>query len=148
MKCVYCGFADTWVTDTRTIESATLVKRRRKCKRCNKKFTTIEKVMRIPMYVIKHDNTREPFNPEKIYDGIKRACEKRPVGIHTIEKIVEDICSDIEREHILEVPSKAIGEKILEKLKKLDKVAYIRFASVFKRFSKPADFVNEIKNIK
>ncbi|MCS7184733.1 MAG: transcriptional regulator NrdR [bacterium] len=147
MKCLYCNFPDTSVVETKTFSDATIVKRRRKCKKCNRKFTTLETVLRIPMYVIKHDNTREVFNREKIYDGIKRACEKRPVSMNAIEKIVEDICNEIEKEYILEVPSSVIGEKILEKLKKTDKVAYIRFASVFKRFSKPEDFINEIKNI-
>ncbi|MFH2070312.1 MAG: transcriptional regulator NrdR, partial [Elusimicrobiota bacterium] len=128
MRCPYCGFHDTKITNSRPFDSAMVVRRRRECPMCNKRFTTYEKMEQIPLVVVKSDGRREPFDVNKLRIGITRACKKRPVTGETIEKIVSDIEHELQ-EYILEVPSRVIGEKVLGRLLKVDSVAYIRFAS-------------------
>jgi transcriptional repressor NrdR len=144
MRCVYCGHKNTKVTNKRDIEGN--VRRRRECLKCKKRFSTYEKA-EIELTIIKKDGRREKFNREKVRSGILKACEKRPVPVEKIEKAVAEIEESL-RKRGKEIKSKIIGELIMEKLKKLDKVAYIRFASVYREFKDINDFRKELKEIK
>ncbi len=148
MKCPYCGFHDTKIINSRPLDSATVVRRRRECAECNKRFTTYERIEEMPLTVVKSDNRREPFDINKLREGIIRACKKCPVSTQTIEKIVSEIEHELQEEYVLEVPSRAIGEKVLEKLLKVNSVAYIRFASVYYQYADIDVFLNEIKRLK
>ncbi len=143
MKCLYCK-GETRVTDKR--ESPEGTRRRRECVKCRKRFTTYEKPERKEIIVVKKDNRREKFSYEKLRQGLIRACEKRPISIEKIDKITEDISEKL-RKKGKEVKSKMIGEMVMNKLKKLDKVAYIRFASVYKDFKDVTDFKKELKGV-
>lgn len=148
MKCRYCNSIASRVLDSRLIENGTAIRRRRECINCRKRFTTYERIEYSPILVIKKDNTREPFNSDKIKNGILRACEKRPISMNqiqnaceAIEKKIFDNCVDEE------ISSLKIGEITMEELKALDEVAYVRFASVYRRFSEADSFVEVIKNL-
>jgi len=143
MKCIFCG-SDTKVTDKR--ESPEGTRRRRECLKCKKRFTTYEKPERKQIIIIKKDKRREAFSIEKIKSGIIKACEKRPISIEKIDKIIENIEEKL-RKKGKEVRSEDIGKMVMNKLKKLDKVAYIRFASVYKDFKDISDFKNEVKGL-
>ena len=145
MNCPFCLSADTRVVDKRDIENST--KRRRECLGCKKRFTTFERVEDIDVRIVKKDGRRENFSREKLKAGFMRACEKRPVSQEQINKAVDEIEKTIRTEE-KEVPTKIIGELVMKKLKKLDKVAYIRFASVYRDFEDVKDFEKEIKGIK
>jgi len=147
MKCPFCNFNDTRVIDSRPFDNSTVIRRRRECPECMKRFSTYERIEEIPLTVIKSDNRREPFDRNKLREGIIRACEKRPVSIDTIEKIVSEIEYELQ-EYVLEVSSKIIGEKVLDKLSKIDSVAYIRFASVYKQYNNIDSFIKEIEKLK
>ncbi len=147
MECPYCGEPNTKVVDSRRGKIKSEVRRRRECMECSKRFTTFERVEDIPVMVIKKDNLREEFNRNKILAGIKKACEKRAISINQIEMIVEEIQRELRENNDKEVPSKLIGEKIMEKLHRLDDVAYVRFASVYRDFKDVDDFVQELKTI-
>ena len=143
MNCPFCGHTETKVTDTR--ESAESIRRRRECLKCERRFTTYESV-EIDIVVIKKDGRREPFNREKLKVGIVKACEKRPVSREQIEKIVREIEEKLMKKGG-EVKSEVVGELVMKALKKLDKVAYIRFASVYREFKDVKDFKRELKEI-
>jgi transcriptional repressor NrdR len=147
MKCPYCSFNETKVLDSRPTEDNTSIRRRRECLGCQKRFTTYEKVEDIPVYVIKKDGTREAFNKRKILSGILKSCEKRPVSISEIERLVDDIEKQVYNTMKQEVLSHFIGELVMERLKKLDDVAYVRFASVYKQFKDINTFLEELQKI-
>jgi len=147
MKCPYCGGADTEVVETRDSEDLETIRRRRACLSCEKRFTTYERVENVNLVVIKKDGRREQFNRDKLKNGIIRSCEKTTVKVDDIEKIVTDIERELRGADSIEVESKKIGQLVAARLKKLDKVAYIRFSSVFKRFVDAEDFEKELKRI-
>ena len=124
-----------------------MVRRRRECHACKKRFTTFERIESMPLMVIKKDKSREVFDRKKLQEGILRACEKRPISLDTVEKMVSDIEEEL-RDYIMEVPSKVIGEIVLRKLRKLDEVAYVRFASVYRQFNDIDTFLTELKKLK
>jgi transcriptional repressor NrdR len=147
MKCPFCNHSETKVLDSRPTEDNTSIRRRRECFNCQKRFTTYENVEDIPVYVIKKDGTREAFNKRKIMSGILKSCEKRPVSLGEIEKIVDEIEKQIYNTMEQEIISTSIGELVMEKLKKLDDVAYVRFASVYKQFKDINTFIDELQKI-
>ncbi len=147
MKCPYCGFGQDKVIDTREINDGLQIRRRRECLNCGKRFTTYEEIEMKPLIVIKKDGRREKFNREKIFTGIQKACEKRPISTEEIEKIIMEIEQELRQKFDREVPSKEIGKIIIRKLKKIDKVAYIRFASVYREFQDISEFKKEIEKI-
>jgi transcriptional repressor NrdR len=145
VRCGFCG-GETQVTDKRDHENET--RRRRECLKCKKRFTTYEKIETRDLRVIKKDGTREQFDPEKVKRGIVKACEKRPVSLEKIEQTVHDIENQLKSSNKKEVKSQIIGELIMKSLKKLDQVAYIRFASVYREFKDINDFKKQIKELK
>ena len=147
MKCPYCGNPDTRVIDSRPAEDGSSIRRRRSCDTCGKRFTTYEKVETIPLIVIKKDNNREQYDRGKIEKGILQACYKRPVPAEVIRKTVEQIETGIFNREEKEIPSKVIGEIVMHKLKDLDEVAYVRFASVYREFKDVNTFMEELKSI-
>ena len=147
MKCPYCGYYDTGVIESRHIENELVVRRRRICKKCNRRFTTYERIDLIPLMVIKKDGRREPFSREKITNGITKACEKRPISIETINILVNNIEETMKSEGVDEIKSNLIGELVISRLRDLDEVAYVRFASVYRQFKDLSSFVKEIRKI-
>ncbi|MBA7691506.1 Transcriptional repressor NrdR [subsurface metagenome] len=147
MKCPYCGHYDTGVIESRHIENELVIRRRRICKSCKKRFTTYERIDLIPLMVIKKDGRREPFSREKITNGIIKACEKRPISMETINNLVSNIEEVIKSEGVNEVKSNLIGELVISRLRNLDEVAYVRFASVYRQFKDLSSFVKEIRKI-
>ena len=147
MKCPFCSYYDTGVIESRHIENELVVRRRRICKKCNKRFTTYERIDLIPLMVIKKDGRREPFSREKITNGIIKACEKRPISIETINNLVNNIEETIKSEGVDEIKSNLIGELVISRLRDLDEVAYVRFASVYRQFKDLSSFVKEIRKI-
>jgi len=143
INCPYCGSEELRVVDKRDI-SDVLIKRRRECIKCNQRFTTFEKIGNIDFFVIKKDDSREKYDKEKLKRGIILACKKRPVTIKEIDELISKVEQDLRKEGNLEVKSETIGNKVLNYLKKLDVVAYIRFASIYKAFKTPKDFKREI----
>jgi len=148
MKCPFCSNPDTRVIDSRLTESKDCVRRRRLCEKCGKRFTTYERVESQPIAVIKKDNTREPFDRNKIMSGLIRACIKRNITIEQLNKIVDDIENEISSLPSNEIHSSEIGNLVLKRLKNLDKVAYIRFASVYKQFNNVKQFTRELTELK
>ncbi|MGG7057498.1 transcriptional regulator NrdR [Clostridium nigeriense] len=147
MRCPFCSFEESKVVDSRSTDDNTTIRRRRECLKCNKRYTTYEKVEDIPILVVKRDSTRENFNKEKIINGLIRACQKRPVSRMQIEELAEDIEKTISNKMITEVNSKIIGEMVMERLKELDEISYVRFASVYREFKDINTFLEEIKNL-
>ena len=147
MHCPYCGGKSTEVVETRDSDEADTIRRRRACLTCDKRFTTYERVENIHLIVIKKDKKREQFNRDKLRSGILQACEKTTVPIDEVEKIVSEVERELRSGDSVEVESKKIGQLVAGRLKKLDKVAYIRFASVFKRFVDVEDFEKEVKKL-
>ena len=147
MKCPYCGEFNTRVIDSRPAEENNSIRRRRQCDACGRRFTTYEKVETIPLMVIKKDNNREPYDRSKIESGMIRACHKRPVSTSAINAAVESIEAQIFASMRSEVPSTEIGELVMEKLKALDEVAYVRFASVYREFRDVNTFLEELEKL-
>ncbi|MDY5729950.1 MAG: transcriptional regulator NrdR [Eubacteriales bacterium] len=148
MKCQYCNHAESKVLDSRSIENGTSIRRRRECLKCKKRFTTYERVEHLPVLVIKKDNTREPFNAEKIRNGILRACEKRPISMVQIQSIVNRIENDVYANvEGGEISSTFIGSLVMNELKQLDEVAYVRFASVYRQFTDIGSFMAELTTL-
>ena len=147
MKCPYCNHPDTRVIDSRPAEDGSAIRRRRSCDECGKRFTTYEKVETIPLLIIKKDNNREQYNRSKIERGIIRACYKRPVSAEAIQKTVERIEIKIFSLEAKEVSSTDVGEIVMDELKELDEVAYVRFASVYREFKDVNTFMDEIKKM-
>lgn len=147
MKCPYCGNQDTRVIDSRPAEDGSSIRRRRSCDACGKRFTTYEKVETIPLIIIKKDNNREQYDRSKIEGGILRACYKRPVSVSEIQKTIDAIETEIFSREEKEIQSSEIGEIVMDKLKDLDPVAYVRFASVYREFKDVNTFMAELKKI-
>ena len=147
MKCMYCGCIDSKVVDSRTTEDGTSIRRRRECINCGRRFTTYETVENTPIFVIKSGGARQAFDPNKIKAGIIKACEKRPVPGSKIDELVDDIQKRIYNSMAQEISSKEIGEMVMQGLKGLDEVAYVRFASVYRSFTDVSSFLNEIKKM-
>lgn len=148
MKCPFCGAEETKVTDSRDSAEAIEIRRRRECEKCGKRFTTYERIESHPLVVIKKDGRREGFSTEKLMSGMVRSCQKRDVSMEKIEEAAREIEGSLRNEDKSEIPSGVIGELVVKKLKRLDKVAYIRFASIYKDFEDVTDFEKEIKSIK
>ncbi len=147
MRCPFCSFDESKVVDSRSTDDNTTIRRRRECLSCSKRYTTYEKVEDIPILVVKRDSTRENFNKEKIINGLIRACQKRPVSRKQIEDLAEDIEKTISNKMITEVNSKLIGEMVMERLKNVDEISYVRFASVYREFKDINTFLEEIKSL-
>ena len=147
MKCPYCGFEESKVIDSRPTEEGEKIRRRRECMSCQKRFTTYEIIESLPLYVVKKDKTREEFNRQKLLSGIRHACEKRPVSIQMMERIVDEIEATLQNTLDREVTSTKIGELAMEKLKALDEVAYVRFASVYRQFKDINTFMEELNKL-
>ena len=147
MKCPYCGYDESKVIDSRPTDEGERIRRRRECLKCGKRFTTYEKIETIPLTVIKKDQSREQYDRMKIQDGIMRACYKRPISVKTIENLMDEIETEIFNKEEKEVPSTLIGEIVMDKLKELDAVAYVRFASVYREFKDIDTFMDELKKM-
>jgi transcriptional repressor NrdR len=147
MRCPYCGKVEDRVVDSRTADDGHVIRRRRECRSCGRRFTTYERREEVPMLVVKKDGTREPFSREKIIKGIMTACEKRPVSHGDIVALVEKIERDLGATYEGEIPSRAIGERVMAALKELDEVAYIRFASVYRSFRDVGEFMDELHKL-
>ncbi len=147
MKCPFCDNEDTKVVDSRPIDEGNAIRRRRECEKCGKRFTTYEKVEASIIMVIKKDGSREAFDRNKILNGIVKACEKRPVSMDSIEKVVNDIERGLSNMLEKEVKSTFIGELVMDQLKSLDEVAYVRFASVYRQFKDVNTFIKEIESL-
>ena len=147
MKCPYCGYAEGKVIDSRPTEDGNAIRRRRECLKCQRRFTTYETLETISLAVIKQDNSRQPYEREKIIRGIIRACEKRPISLPQMEKIADDVEGELYQAAIKEVTSTEIGERVMSHLKEIDEVAYVRFASVHKHFSDIETFMEELKKL-
>ncbi len=146
MRCPFCGNLETRVIDSRYTEDMKVIRRRRECDQCNRRFTTYERA-ELSTLVVKKDGRREEFKIEKIIEGIKRATQKRPVSLKEIEKIAEEVEQNIREKGVKEISSEEIGKKVMEHLKSLDSVAYIRFASVYMRFNNPEEFKRIIEEV-
>lgn len=147
MKCPYCGYPESKVIDTRPTDEGERIRRRRECLQCGKRFTSYEVVETTPVVVIKKDGSREVFNREKLLRGIMKSCEKRPVALTCLDDMVTEIESELQNRMEREIPSSAIGELVMEKLKTIDQVAYVRFASVYREFKDVNSFLAELKEI-
>ena len=147
MKCMYCGSIDSKVIDSRAAEEGTIIRRRRECTSCGKRFTTYETIETTPIFVIKSNGVRQAFDPNKLKNGIIKACEKRPVSANVIDKLVSDIQKRIYNSLEQEVSSKDLGEMVCEGLKDIDEVAYVRFASVYRSFTDTTSFMKELEKM-
>lgn len=147
MRCPFCGKENTRVIDSRPAEDGLSIRRRRQCDECEKRFTTYEKVETIPLVVIKKDNSREPYDREKITSGVFRSCHKRPISVAQINQVVDEIENALYNMEEKEIPSALIGQMLMEKLRDLDPVAYVRFASVYREFKDVDSFMDELKSI-
>lgn len=147
MKCPSCGYTESKVIDSRPSDDGERIRRRRECLSCGTRFTTYEVIETTPLMVIKRDNSRQAFNKEKLLNGLLRACEKRPVSLETLEHLVDQIEYTLNNSFVKEVSSQEIGELTLQKLKDIDLVAYVRFASVYRDFKDVDSFLSELKNL-
>ena len=147
MKCPFCGEIDNKVIDSRLSKDGNVIRRRRECIICSRRFTTYEHIEEIPVMIIKKDGRREVFSREKVRSGIQKACQKRDISINVIEDFLDELDRDLRESGEKEVPSQKIGEKIMIKLHDIDDVAYVRFASVYREFKDVNDFVSELKNL-
>lgn len=148
MKCPVCGCTDDKVLDTRHIDDDRSIRRRRECLKCQHRFTSYESIEKEPLIICKRDNTRESFSRDKIMNGLKKACQKRPVSVRQMTSIVDEIETELNSTMSGEVPTREIGERIMAKLRELDEVAYIRFASVYRDFDDANSFLDELENLK
>ncbi len=147
MRCPFCGHDEDRVIDSRPSDESAAIRRRRECIACGSRFTTYEKIENLPLLVIKKDGTREPFDREKLMSGIMKSCQKRPVSTLQIEGLVNSIEIQTQNSLKREISSREIGEMVMEGLKQIDEVAYVRFASVYRQFADVNSFLNELKNI-
>ena len=147
MRCPKCGCQDDKVIDSRASREGATIRRRRECMACAHRFTTYEEVERAGLMVLKRDGRREEFSKEKLMSGLKKACQKRPISPKTIEDVVERIVNEVTDKYEREVPAEAIGKLVMEGLRQMDDVAYVRFASVYRRFQEATDFVHEVKKL-
>jgi transcriptional repressor NrdR len=147
VKCPSCQHNGTRVLDSRPVDEAKAIRRRRECEECNFRFTTFEKVEEIPLIVVKKEGTREEFNRDKVLRGLIKACEKRPVALKELEDIVNEVEKELRSSGISEIKSDAIGEMVMDRLAKIDEVAYVRFASVYRQFKDINVFIDELKEL-
>ena len=147
MRCPYCGYQEDKVVDSRSTAEESAVRRRRECLKCGKRFTTYEYIEEVSMMVIKKDGRREPFDRKKVLAGVMKACEKRPISMEKMEDIITQLERSIQKKSDREVTSSRIGELVIEKLKALDDVAYVRFASVYRQFKDVGQFMEELKDM-
>lgn len=145
MKCPSCGFTESKVLDSRPTDEGVCIRRRRECLQCQKRFTTYERVEEIPIVVVKKDGSRQAFDRTKLLNGIMRACEKRPVPFYAMEKLVDEVEAELNAAMENEIASTRIGEMVMSRLKKIDEVAYVRFASVYRRFKDINTFMEELE---
>jgi len=147
MRCPRCGHLEDKVIDSRASRAGDIIRRRRSCVNCGHRYTTREEVVKAQLHVIKRDGRHEDLSRDKLISGINRSCEKRPIGPDQIETLVDGVIAEIENEFEREVPSEVIGEKVMSRLEKLDEVAYVRFASVYRRFKDVNQFLNAIQGM-
>lgn len=147
MKCPYCGYKESKVIDSRPAEEGSSIRRRRECLSCAKRFTTYETVESLPMVVVKKDGSRQSFERRKVLEGMIRACEKRPVPLAELEKIAGEIEQDLQNSMEREISTEAIGERVMERLRSVDQVAYVRFASVYRQFKDVDTFMQELTKL-
>ena len=147
MRCAFCGFTESRVLDSRPVEEGRSIRRRRECQQCGRRFTTYERLEEVPLIVVKTDNRRELFDASKILNGLIKACDKRTIPVAVLEQIVNDIERDLRNSLEREVSSKRIGELVMQYLRKVDQVAYVRFASVYRNFEDISTFMEEIRKL-
>ena len=147
MKCPFCAFDESKVIDSRPTDEGERIRRRRECISCGKRFTTYEIIESVPIVVVKKDKSREVFDRDKLFNGMMRACEKRPVSVEVIEKAIDEIAADLQNSLDREVTSVKIREHVMDKLKDIDEVAYVRFASVYRQFKDINTFMSELKKL-
>ncbi len=147
MKCPFCSYEESKVIDSRPTDEGARIRRRRECINCGKRFTTYEIIESVPVIVVKKDKSREAFDRDKLFNGMMRACEKRPVSVEVIEKAIDEIEAELQNSLDREVTSVKIGEYVMDKLKDIDEVAYVRFASVYRQFKDINTFMSELKKL-
>ena len=147
MKCPYCGYSESKVVDSRPTVEEAAIRRRRECEKCSKRFTTYEKIEEMPLIIVKKDGSREAYQRSKMMNGILRACEKRPISVSTIEGMADEIEKELYNSMEKEIDSKKIGEMVMSKLKQIDDVAYVRFASVYRQFKDINIFLEELNKL-
>ena len=147
MKCPFCGEIDNKVIDSRLSKDGAAIRRRRECLLCGRRFTTYEHIEEVPITIVKKDGRREVFNREKVFSGLKKACQKRDISINVLEEFIDELERDLKETGEKEISAHIIGEKVMEKLHELDDVAYVRFASVYREFKDVNDFVSELKSL-
>ena len=147
MKCPFCGFSESKVIDSRPADEGASIRRRRECLSCTKRFTTYETVESLPMVVVKKDGSRQSFDRRKVLGGMIRACEKRPVSLAQLEKIAEEIEQDLQNSMEREISTDIIGERVMDRLRNVDQVAYVRFASVYRQFKDIDTFMTELNKL-
>jgi len=147
MKCPFCGFLESKVIDSRESKNGIAIRRRRQCLSCKRRFTTYEKIEEIPYMVVKKDGSRQPFDSQKLLRGMMKACEKRPIQINQLEEIAEEVESRLQERPEREMSAAEIGTLVMDRLKSLDKVAYVRFASVYREFKDVSEFHQELENL-
>lgn len=147
MRCLQCGSHQDKVLDSRSSKDGTTIRRRRECLACGYRYTTYEQIERTELRVVKRDGTRQSINREKIFNGLVKACEKRPVPMDRLDRAVEEILADLHKDHLSEVPSSAIGAKVMDKLHQIDPVAYVRYVSVHRQFEDVNEFIQEIQSL-
>jgi transcriptional repressor NrdR len=147
MKCPFCNHSESKVIDSRESKKGLSIRRRRECISCKKRFTTYEKIEEIPYMVVKKDGSRQPFDSQKLLRGLLKACEKRPIPVRKLEEIVEEIENKVQERPDKEIKASEIGQFVMDKLKELDKVAYVRFASVYREFKDVVEFKHELENL-
>lgn len=147
MKCPYCGYNESKVVDSRPTDEEAAIRRRRECEKCGKRFTTYEKIEEMPLIIVKKDGSREIYQRNKMMNGLLRACEKRPISVSQIEEIADDIEKELYNSMEKEIGSKKIGELVMSRLKKIDDVAYVRFASVYRQFKDINTFLEELNKL-
>lgn len=147
MKCPFCSHSESKVIDSRESKKGLSIRRRRECISCKKRFTTYEKIEEIPYMVVKKDGSRQPFDSQKLLRGLLKACEKRPIPVRKLEEIVEEIENKVQERPDKEIKASEIGQFVMDKLKELDKVAYVRFASVYREFKDVVEFKHELENL-
>ena len=148
MKCIYCGNAESKVVDSRSTDDGNSIRRRRECLQCGKRFTTYEVIESTPVLVVKNDGTRKPFDPIKVKNGVIKSCEKRPVAIREIDALVQSVEKAVYNSLEQEISSQKIGELVMDRLKTLDQIAYVRFASVYRDFRDVSTFIEFINDFK
>ena len=147
MKCIYCGGSESKVLDSRNSDESNAIRRRRECLECGRRFTTYETIETVPILVVKNDGSRQSFDPSKLKSGIIKACEKRPVSLSQIDSIVSEIEKHIQNKLTQEIKSSALGEMVMDALKELDEIAYVRFASVYRQFKDIESFKKLLENM-